>query len=27
MISLKSLDCPGFASAVLPDWKAMKEMG
>jgi hypothetical protein len=26
MLALKSLDCPGFASLVLPDWSAMKEM-
>ena len=25
-ISLKSLDCPGYASRAMPDWKAMKEM-
>ena len=25
-ISLKSLDCPGYASRAMPDWKAMREM-
>jgi hypothetical protein len=25
-ISLKSLDCPGYASRAMPDWNAMKEM-
>ena len=25
-ISLQSLDCPGYASRAMPDWKAMKEM-
>jgi L-alanine-DL-glutamate epimerase-like enolase superfamily enzyme len=25
-ISMKSLDCPGFASTAIPDWNAMKEM-
>ena len=25
-LSLKSLECTGFASGALPDWKAMKEM-
>jgi hypothetical protein len=25
-ISLKSLQCPGYASTALPDWNAMKEM-
>lgn len=26
LISIKSLECPGFASRTLPDWNAMKEM-
>ena len=26
MLSLDSLDCPGFASRALPDWNSMKEM-
>jgi hypothetical protein len=26
MIQMKSLDCPGFASRVLPDWSAMERM-
>ena len=26
MIKMKSLDCPGYASRVLPDWRSMKEM-
>jgi hypothetical protein len=26
MIQMKSLDCPGFASRVLPDWSAMARM-
>jgi hypothetical protein len=26
MIQMKSLDCPGFASRVLPDWSAMGRM-
>jgi len=26
MIGTKSLGCPGFASAAMPDWSAMKEM-
>jgi hypothetical protein len=26
MIQMKSLDCPGFASCVLPDWSAMGRM-
>ena len=26
MIQMKSLDCPGFASRALPDWKAMRVM-
>jgi len=25
-ISMKSLDCPGYASRAMPDWNAMKEM-
>jgi len=25
-ISMKSLECPGFASGALPDWSSMKEM-
>ena len=25
-IRMKSLDCPGYASRVLPDWNSMKEM-
>jgi hypothetical protein len=25
-IQMKSLDCPGYASRALPDWKTMKEM-
>ena len=26
MIALGSLDCPGYASRAMPDWKAMREM-
>jgi hypothetical protein len=26
MIQMKSLDCPGFASRVLPDWNSMRTM-
>ena len=26
MLSIDSLDCPGFASRAMPDWKSMKEM-
>jgi L-alanine-DL-glutamate epimerase-like enolase superfamily enzyme len=26
MIQMASLDCPGFASRAMPDWKAMREM-
>jgi L-alanine-DL-glutamate epimerase-like enolase superfamily enzyme len=26
MIQMKSLDCPGYASRALPDWKQMKEL-
>ena len=26
MIRMKSLNCPGYASRALPDWRAMKEM-
>jgi hypothetical protein len=26
LINTKSLNCPGFASAAMPDWNAMKEM-
>jgi hypothetical protein len=26
MIQMKSLECPGYASGALPDWKTMREM-
>lgn len=26
LLQIKSLDCPGFASLAMPDWRAMKEM-